>query len=86
MDEAQWDETLIQLTKAADTVAVLSRCLAVHPHLTRWKADGDQLEGQLAADGLDQARGDLERLANGGASELVSVVERLLQILPVPLE
>lgn len=86
MEETQWDEALVQLTKAADTVLVLSRCLAVQPHLMRWKADGNQLGGQLAADGLDQARGDLERLADGGATNLALLVERLLEVLPAPLE
>ena len=86
VNEAQWDEVLMQLTKAADSVAVLSRCLAMQPHLMRWKVDGNQLEGQLAADALDQARGDLERLAEGGAARLASLVEGLLEVLPVPLE
>lgn len=87
MDETEWNETLAQLAKAADDIAVLSRCLAVQPHLLRWQAAPDNvLEGQLAADGLDQARGDLERLADGRASELTSLVERLLSVLPIPLE
>lgn len=40
----------------------------------------------LAADALDQARGELERLASGGASSLLDLVERIAEALPVPLE
>jgi hypothetical protein len=57
MDEAEWDEAVVRLRKASDAALVLSRCLAVDPHLTRWRTDDNELEGQLAADGLDQALG-----------------------------
>ncbi len=39
-----------------------------------------------AADALDQARGDLERLSGGGATNLVELVRRIMDELPVPLE
>ena len=40
----------------------------------------------LAADGLDQARGELERLAAGGAQSLLDLVERGAEALPMPME
>lgn len=39
-----------------------------------------------AADALDQARGDLERLSDGAATSLLELVQRILDDLPVPLE
>lgn len=39
-----------------------------------------------AADALDQARGDLERLSDGEAATLLELVRRLLDELPLPLE
>ena len=86
VDETEWADAVTQLETAADAVHVLSRCLAVKPHLMRFRADGNELEGHLAADALDQALGDLERLAEGGARELAALVERLLEGLPTPLE
>ena len=40
----------------------------------------------LAADGLDQARGDLERLVAGGATSLLDLVNRVAEALPAPME
>lgn len=86
MEDAQWNEDLARLMNAADSIAVLSRCLAVQQHLARWRTTGDAPQGQLAADALDQARGDLERLSAGQAADLLALVERLLSVLPTPIE
>ena len=67
-------------------MAILSRCLGVAGDLRAWKQTDATLNGAMAADGLDQARGDLERLANGEAGELLLLVSSLLDELPVPLE
>ena len=85
MRDEEWDRVVGQLTAAAEGVVVLARCLAVGPELAKWRA-GDEIAGMSAADGLDQARGDLERLAGGGAANLLGVVQRVLRELPVPLE
>ncbi len=66
MDNADWDVAIRELTAASDQVATRARCLGVGPELARWRAD-DDLGGLSVADGLDQARGDLERLIAGGA-------------------
>ena len=86
MNQGEWDEAITALDDAANRVAVLSRCLDVGPHLRRWSEASTPVEGATAADGLDQARGDLERLAAGGAADLVQLVERFLEVLPTPLE
>ena len=85
MQESEWDEVVRELSDAAARVAILARCLAVSPELARWRA-GEEVAGMSAADALDQARGDLERLAGGAANSLLELVQRILDELPVPLE
>ncbi|WP_030529664.1 hypothetical protein [Phycicoccus jejuensis] len=85
MDDVEWDAANRALIEASERAATLARCLAVAPELDCWRA-GEDLGGMLAADALDQARGELERLASGGASSLLDLVERIAEALPVPLE
>lgn len=85
VEDIDWDVEIGELTEAAERVAILARCLAVGPDLARWRA-GDDLRGMLAADGLDQARGDLERLVAGGATSLLDLVNRVAGALPQPME
>jgi hypothetical protein len=86
VEKAQWDIAVASLEDAAERVATLSRCLDVADNLRAWKQSGTSLNGASAADALDQARGDLERLAGGQADELLQVVTLLLDELPVSLE
>ncbi len=85
MDDAEWDVAIRELTEASERAAILARCLGVAPELGRWRA-GENLGGMLAADGLDQARGELQRLAAGGAKSWLDLVERVAEALPVPME
>lgn len=85
MNETDWDQAIRQLSEAADHLGVLARCLAIGPDLDRWRS-GEEVAGMLAADALDQARGDLERLSAGEAATLLELVKRLLEELPGPLE
>ncbi|MGG5260351.1 hypothetical protein [Phycicoccus avicenniae] len=85
MDDAEWDATKRALIEASERAATLARCLTVAPELDRWRA-GEDLGGMLAADALDQACGELERLVSGGARSLLDLVERIAETLPVPLE
>lgn len=66
--------------------AVLSRCLSVAPQLELWRGSHEELAGTDAANALDQARGDLERLVAGGAAALLQRVGSLIDELPTPLE
>jgi hypothetical protein len=66
-------------------MTLLGRLLDVGAALQRWD-DGDQIGGGIAADGLDQARGHLEDLANGGAMALLAVVDRIASSLPPTME
>jgi hypothetical protein len=83
--DVDWESAISELTEAAERMAILSRCLGVGPELARWRA-GEDLGGMLAADGLDQARGDLERLVAGGATSLLDLVNRVAEALPAPME
>jgi hypothetical protein len=65
---------------------VLARCLDVAPKLESWRNTRDQSSGNDAADALDQAVVDLERLASGDAAALVVTIRQLLDALPTPLE
>lgn len=85
VDDVEWDSAMSDLNEAAERVAILARCLGVGPELARWRA-GEDLGGMLAADGLDQARGDLERLVAGGAASLLHLVIRVAGALPAPME
>ncbi|WP_374455389.1 hypothetical protein [Nocardioides sp.] len=85
MQNESWDNDLDQLGDAADRVATLARCLAVGTELRNWR-DGDDIAGMSAADALDQARGDLERLVSGEAAALLGLVQRVVKELPAPLE
>jgi hypothetical protein len=85
VNDADWNQLVDQLSDAAGQMTVLARCLSVGPELGQWKA-GDDLAGMSAADALDQARGDLERLAEGGATASLELLHRLLDELPAPLE
>ena len=79
------DRKLIAL--AANDLMLLGRCLAVDDRLTEWESASDPVAGGIAADGLDQARGLLEELVNGGrAAELLTAVRRLAAKLPPPIE
>jgi hypothetical protein len=66
--------------------AVLSRCLAVAPQLDVWRGSHDEFAGTDAANALDQARGDLERLVAGGGAALLQRVGSILDELPTPWE
>jgi len=85
VEDVDWDSAISELTEAAERVAILARCLGVGPELARWRA-GENLGGMLAADGLDQARGDLERFLAGGATSLLDLVNRVAEALPAPME
>lgn len=86
MDDEAWNEYRVTLASAAAMFTVLANCMGVVEHLDKWRSTADGLQGMLAADGLDQARGDLERLASGGAEGLLATVDTLLELLPTPLE
>jgi hypothetical protein len=85
MDDVDWDAAIREQTEASERLAILARCLGVAPELDRWRA-GEDVGGMLAADGLDQARGELERLAAGAAQSLLDLVERGAEALPMPME
>lgn len=85
VDDLEWASAVRDLSAASESVGILSRCLGVSGELTRWRA-GNELDGLTASDALDQARGDLERLAGGGAQALVDLVVRIVSELPQPLE
>ncbi len=78
------DRELVLL--AANDLALLARLLNVDPHLEQWAADVDPVSGGIAADALDQARGLLEELSTGRATEILDAVERLAASLPPPME
>jgi hypothetical protein len=82
MDEAAWTEASKSLEKAAESVLILARCLAVGPQLDDWRRTGDEVRGGDAANALDQARGMLERLMGGEAEALVARLDALLGELP----
>lgn len=86
VEDDDWNRAVDQLSAAADGMAVLSRCLDVAPQLREWRTGGEALAGGDAANALDQARGDLERLIAGDASVLLRTVEQLLAQLPTPWE
>jgi len=71
-----------QLAEAADRFDVLARCLAVTPQLQAWRLTGEALSGTDAANALDQAVGDLERLASGDATKIAEGVQSVLTELP----
>jgi hypothetical protein len=54
--------------------------------LERWAGEGDRTSGCIAADGLDQALGLLDELADGKATELAAAVRRITSTLPPPSE
>ena len=85
MGDAEWSMALQELADASERLAILARCLGVGPELARWR-NGEELGGRLAADGLDQARGALERLVAGGAKSLLELVDGITRGLPIPLE
>lgn len=82
MDEDDWAAATRTLDDAADRFAVLSRCLAVTAQLEDWRLTHADLPGGDAANALDQALGDLERLAQGGAAALAQTVQSVLDELP----
>ena len=86
MDDAEWKLAMEKLERAAESVAVLSRCLGVSAQLEHWRAHHDDLSGVDAANALDQAAGLLEQMANGHARQLLDDVEALLKQLPAPWE
>ncbi|VTU41468.1 hypothetical protein H4P1_00081 (plasmid) [Variovorax sp. PBS-H4] len=86
MNESDWASSGLQLTDAANRFEVLSRCLAVTAQITEWQQTRDEWSGADAANALDQALGDLKRLASGEAAALVQVVQRVLHDLPPPWE
>ena len=86
MDDSQWTTALNDLDKAAEMATVLGRCLAIRPELDAWRVTRAELHGIGAANALDQARGDLERLSSGGLHALVHLVESILAELPTPWE
>ena len=85
MDDAHWDAAIRELTDAAERLEILARCVGVGIELGQWRA-GDAIGGMSAADGLDQARGELERLVGGDAQKLLDLVERVAGELPLPME
>jgi len=64
MDDDAWAEALSVLARAADELAVLSRCLDVVSQLEAWRLANDTFPGTDAANALDQALGMLE-VTNG---------------------
>jgi hypothetical protein len=86
VDDQTWAVSLRKFTEAADMFAVLSRSLSVAPQLDVWRGSHEELAGTDAANALDQARGDLERLAAGGAAALLQRVGAVLDELPTPWE
>jgi hypothetical protein len=74
------------LRVAAEEIEILGRCLQVDALLERWAGDKDHTSGCIAADGLDQALGLLDELADGRAAELAAAVRRITSTLPPPLE
>jgi hypothetical protein len=86
VDDQTWSAALDDLARSADMFAVLSRCLAITPQLDAWREARTDLPGTDAANGLDQARGELERLSSGGAAALLQRVEAVLNELPTPWE
>ena len=86
VQDEDWERAVSQLSAAANQMAVLSRCLDMATQLQAWRTGGDDLAAADAANALDQARGDLERLAAGEASGLLGTVEQLLERLPTPWE
>lgn len=82
MDDAIWAETTRELSEAAEMMTILSRCLSVDPQLQEWKRTADEVAGGDAANALDQARGMLERLTDGGAAALLEHIDALLSELP----
>ena len=63
---------------------LMSRLADIGSHLRAWAA-GNQLEGSMAADALDQLRGHVEDASTIAASDLLVITE-LLKRLPPPLE
>jgi hypothetical protein len=86
VDDQKWATSLGELADSAEMFAVLSRCLSVTPQLSIWRDKREAFSGTDAANALDQARGDLERLVAGGASALLQLVESVLGDLPTAWE
>jgi hypothetical protein len=86
MTEAAHAADRIVIQAAAERMALIGRLLDVDDALARWEA-GDQIQGGVAADALDQALGLLSELRTGDdAARLVECVERVVASLPPPLE
>lgn len=86
MDEAVWADAGDSLARAADSMAILARCLDVGPQLGDWRRTADQVRGGDAANALDQARGILERMMGGEAQALIERIETVLDDLPAAWE
>ena len=86
VDDQLWSASLREFTEAADMFAVLSRCLSVASQFDLWRRSHEEVAGADAANALDQARGDLERLVAGGGAALLQRVDSILDQLPTPWE
>lgn len=86
MDSSDYQEAVQYLDLSARDVQLLGRLLDQREHLVAWRDYGASSSGALASDALDQARGLLEELAAGEAARLLSVVQRLLAVLPAAAE
>jgi hypothetical protein len=86
VEDAEWEQALAALSRAASEAEVLARCLTVSGQLEHWREHQDVFSGTDAANALDQAAGVLTELAAGRASELLEQVEALQALLPTPWE
>jgi len=86
VDSAEWESAVAALSRSAQQIEVLGRCLSVVPQLEHWRAHGDEFSGGDAANALDQASGLLAALVDGQARETLDRVTSLLAELPPPWE
>lgn len=86
MNEPAHSSDRIVIQAAAERIALIGRLLDVDDALGRCEA-GDQVQGGIASDALDQARGLLTELrTSDDAARLIESVDRVVAALPPPLE
>ena len=86
VDDAEWTRAVEELARATDRLELLVRCLAVSEQLGNWRQNHDEFSGGDASNALDQAAGLLVELHDGGARELLQLIEGLQADLPLPWE
>ncbi|GAA3798101.1 hypothetical protein [Cellulomonas soli] len=86
MNDNEWTEAVEGLARATDRIGLLVRCLALPEQLSSWRQNHDEFSGGDASNALDQAAGLLVELRDGGARDLLQLVEGLRAELPTPWE